>query len=67
MKDVLRSMNALQSKIGEEIEKRDKIYSDSDDLWRESDNAAEHNEFTQRLQSMQADVTEWIEEVSSKI
>lgn len=67
MRDVLRSMNALQSKIGEEIEKREKVYSDSDDLWRESDNAAEHNEFTQRLQLMQADVTEWIEELSSKI
>ena len=67
MRDVLRSMNALQSKIGEEIEKRDKIYSDSDDLWRESENAVEHHEFTQRLYVMQADVTEWIEEVSSKI
>lgn len=67
MKDLLRSMNALLSKLEEETEKRDKIYSDSDDLWRESENAVEHQEFTQRLYVMRADVTEWIEEVSSKI
>lgn len=67
MKDLLRSMNALLSKLEEETEKRDKIYSDSDDLWRESENAVEHQEFTQRLYVMQADVSEWIEEVSSKI
>ena len=67
MKEILRSMNALQSKLEEETEKRDKIYSDSDDLWRESENAVEHQELTQRLYSMQADVTEWIEELSSKV
>ena len=67
MKEILRSMNSLQSKLEEETEKRDKIYSDSDDLWRESQNAVEHQELTQRLYSMQADVTEWIEELSSKV